>query len=338
MSDEFDTPTGGPPPGFDTPSGTAPVRGKTVPVRGKPSPDRAEVHRPTDNGYTHSHDGGEVSSFPVPDKTQRHKTPTATSPAKQSEALAETVMTSILDRLTAEAERKGGVLSINDLHALDLEFKKKTQALQKVFQASFDDYVEARKQSTWDSIREYPFGRLLVHQYSEILQGHSGETLKDGAISRRVIPGFFVAINMMLGPEFVEGAQQLCRGIIDQVKARKGDAYRWDDFYLDSQTQIVLLDALVAMLPYFENLDRRLAWMLDIINSHLEPADPEFMEGEDAQFWVLDEHGLNEMLSHMFHPLGVVVANPADHAALVKRHGEDTIDDIIAIYATLHGR
>ena len=216
MTDDFDTPMGGPPPEYDTPSGKPPAKKAAAKTE-----QRAEILMPGKNGYERTGFGGKTS-FKAPPKAERAKTPMAVSPARQSEALAETVMSSILDRLTAEASRKGGMLSIDDLQALDQEFKKKTQALQQVFQASFDEYVKAREQSVWDKAREFPFGRMLVHQFGHTFAGKTGHTLKDGAVSRRILPGFFVAINMMLGPEFVEGAQQLCRGIVDRQKAQKG--------------------------------------------------------------------------------------------------------------------
>lgn len=331
MADKDDTPTDTSSLGYDTPSGEPPVRQGS----------RAEILMPGKEGYQVTGYGGETKLrkpvFKAPSKEARKKTPTAVSPARQSEALAETVMSSILDRLTAEAERKGGMLSIDDLAALDQEFKKKTQALQQVFQASFDDYVKAREQSVWDKARDFPFGRMLVRQFSHAFAGKSGHTLKEGAVSRRILPGFFVASNMMLGPEFVEGAQQLCRGIVDRQKARKGAAYEWTDFYNDPDTRDVLTDALMAIAPYFEQAERRINWMIDIINSHLEPSDPESMEGEDAAHWILDEHGLRDVLANLFKALRDTLANPASRSALAQRHGDDAVDEVSATLDRLLG-
>ena len=77
-------------------------------------------------------------------------------------------------------------------------------------------------------------------------------------------------------------------------------------------------------------MDKRLTWLLDVINSHLEPVDPESMEGDHAEHWVLDEHGLRDILRHLFKALLNALANPASRSGLVQRHGSDTIDDISA--------
>lgn len=317
--------------GFDTPSGQPPAKEGT----------RAEILMPGKNGYEHTGYGGATNlkkpKPKAPSKKARNRVPTAVSPARQSEALAETVMSSILDRLTAEAERKGGMLSVDDLHGLDQEFKKKTQALQKVFQASFDEYVQAREQSVWDKEREFPFGRLLVRQFAATFVGKKGKSLKEGAVSRRVIPGFFVATNMMLGPESVEGAQQQCRGIVDRLRAKKGDVFGWNDFYDDEDAREVLLDSLMAIAPFFEQPDKRMFWMIDVINSHLDPTEPESMEGEEAEHWVLDEHGLRTVLTHLFKALRDALANPSSRSALAQRHGDDEVSDVSTILDRLLG-
>lgn len=334
MGEDTSKTPGTAPTGYDTPSGQAPAKEKS----------RAEILMPGRNGYERAGYGGETSfrdpakpKPKAPSKAERNRIPTAVSPERQSEALAETVMSSILDRLTAEAERKGGMLSIDDLHSLDQEFKKKTQALQKVFQASFNEYVQAREQSVWDKAREFPFGRLLVSRFSSAFAGKDGNTLKGGALSRRILPGFFVSVNMMLGPEYVEGAQQLCRGIVDRQKARVGDGFAWQHFYDDPDARELLLDTLTNIAPFFEQPDKRMAWMIDVINSHLVAPDPESMEGEDAEHWVIDEHGLREVLKLLFKALRDALANPASRAALAQRHGDAAVGDASTVLDRLLG-
>ncbi|HEC14874.1 MAG TPA: hypothetical protein ENI72_03860, partial [Rhodospirillales bacterium] len=76
--------------------------------------------------------------------------PPATS---QSQALAETVVGSFLDRLTAEANKKGGTLTVDDLKNLDQEFQKKTRALQTVFEKFFEDYIQAKTRTALNENR-----------------------------------------------------------------------------------------------------------------------------------------------------------------------------------------
>ena len=89
-------------------------------------------------------------------------------PAVQARALADTVISSLIDRLIGEANRKGGHLSTADLRALNDEFAKKADALQKVFQKSFEDYVRARERSAWDQSRQYPFDRIIVRKFANL--------------------------------------------------------------------------------------------------------------------------------------------------------------------------
>ena len=114
--------------------------------------------------------------------------------------MAETVVSSIVDRLIGEANRKGG-LSVADLHALSDEFAKKTDALQKVFQKSFEDYVRARERSAWDQSRQFPFDRIIVRKFAVLFPQDCVSKLKPGLLSRRVLPGFFLTLSMMLGED-----------------------------------------------------------------------------------------------------------------------------------------
>lgn len=255
----------------------------------------------------------------------------ASATSTQSRALAETVVSSFIDRLTAEAQRKGGSLTIADIHALSREFEKKTAALEAVFEKSFEEYVQARERSAWDQARSYPFDRLIVKTFSHLFPGESGVELWRGGISRRMLPGFLMALGKMLGAENVEAYQVRVRAIVARLRDRRGNAFAWDDLYADTEARAVTLDALVAVVPYFEGLERRKDWLENLINSHLTPVannakDAGWEFGDDAFYGLVDA---------LFADLRTALGSPASRAQLELRYGKERCAGLDATFAMI---
>ena len=244
----------------------------------------------------------------------------AASPKEQSRAMAEAVIGSFLDRLTAEAERRGGSLNVNDIRAIGHEFEKKTEALQAVFETSFEAYVRIRERAVWNQARQYPFDRLIVKKFEPLFPGTGGVDLRDGGLSRRILPGFFLAMNLMLGDDVIEDYQARCRAIIERLQEKSGDAFNWDDAYDDPEADRVTLDSVAAMASYFGDLEKRTAWFLGIINDNLAPPNTA-REGEDSATWQFTEEGFHHFLAALFADVRQTMTTEGGRLAITKSHG-----------------
>jgi hypothetical protein len=244
--------------------------------------------------------------------------------ADHSRALAETVVSSFVNRLTSEAQRKGGWLSVQDLQNLNQEFIQKTEALQVIFEKSFEDYFITRERAVWMQERKYPFDRLIVKTFSHRLPGESELTLKTGAVSRRALPGFFMAMNMMLGMDTVEELQERVRKIVSRVRSGRQDEFSWNDIYAAPEAREVTLDALVTMAPYFDDLERRSQWFITMIDGNLVPIDPERPDAAEESEWEMTELGFLGMVHGLFSELRKALAGKNSRSELVKRHGAET--------------
>jgi len=137
------------------------------------------------------------------------------------------VVASFCDRLVAEANRRGGVLTLQDIELLNEEFASKTEALQAVFEKSFEDYVRARERASFLQTRNYPFDRVLVRKFEHLFA--DGKDLDPTKLSRRMLPGFFMAMNKMLGPEVIETYQERCRKIVQRIRLGRDDNFDWNE-------------------------------------------------------------------------------------------------------------
>ena len=69
----------------------------------------------------------------------------AASAKAQSKALAETTVTSMVDKMIAKAHANGGMLSIQDLDMMQADFAQQAQTIQADIEATLEGFADARE-------------------------------------------------------------------------------------------------------------------------------------------------------------------------------------------------
>ncbi len=271
---------------------------------------------------------------PRPAKTVIIKKPApaakkAKTPASQSQAMVEAVTSSFLDRLTQEAKRKGGTLTIKDLEGMNQEFAKKAEALQVVFEKSFEEYVRARERSSWEQSRKYPFDRIIVKSFSHLFADDKGLLESDDTISRRILPGFFMALTMMLGSDLIDEYQKECRKIVDRIRKSDKDNFDWDKVYSDKQARKMVLDAQVAIAIHFKDMKKRGEWFINLINNHLPPLGSE--RNPDEAAWTFTDKALRRFIGSLISDLKDTLSDEGGRMYISKRHGVETCVELADI-------
>jgi len=288
-----------------------PVQTKQVAERPKPEPAAASAPAPA-----------KPASKPKPAVPSVKN---AASVKAQSKALAETAVTSMVDKMKAKAHANGGMLSVQDLDQMQAEFAAQAQSMQADIEVTLEDFADARERMKWTLERDEPFYRLLVKQFSGLLK----EKPSRKGISRRMLPGYFMAVDMLLGPDKVESYHERCRAIISRIKGDVGeDAFDWELFYNERDAITVSLDAQVALAAQFGDYDKRANWFINLVNSNLGPAPSGATEGERR--WTLAEPGFRRMMDAMFSDLRKVMSSDTGRERLIKRHGRETASNAIA--------
>ncbi len=185
--------------------------------------------------------------------------------------MAKAVVGSVIERMKAEATQRGGYISIADMDAMQAEFDETAASLGKSFEESFDAYADARERAAWDQKRDYPYDRLIVKKFSHLFK--DDDLTRADRVSRRVLPGFFIAQGMMLGPEAVEAYQEKCRLLVGQIVDQRGEDFDWEDIYESPDARGLILDALLNLVGQFTNYERRSTWFIDLVNGHISPLD-----------------------------------------------------------------
>ncbi len=260
-----------------------------------------------------------------PASTGKDKKSKPASPKELSREKAASAVTSMVEQMKAKAAGNGGFLRTEDITAMEKGFQDQVSELTQSLEISFEAYVEARERAEWDSAREFPFGRVVVKRFS-----HLFKEPRDGrmdTVSKRMLPGFFSGLNMMIGPESVDLFQERCRRVVEKIRDQDGEDFDWDSVYAAPETSAVVIDALMTIAPHFDNFQRRQDWFIELINGHLAPVG----EHEPDAGWEMSPVGYKRFIGALYAELNGMLANDTAHDRISKRYGSNAVEAVIKL-------
>ena len=248
-----------------------------------------------------------------------------------SDALANTMVQSFVERMKAAAVAKGGHLTVRDMEDMQDDFDRQTHALSGALEKSFEAYVKAHERSDWDQQRNFPFDRLMVKKFAGLFK--DGAQLGPDDICRRMLPGFFVALGMMLGPEVVEQYQDQIRAVVERVRGDGSAVFNWGTVYKDPSAKDISLDAEVAIAQHFDEYDKRSEWFINMVNGHLTPVGADVHANVTG--WVMSPAGFKKFLRALMSDLIAQLDTDSGKMAITKTFGAETCADLFDILAPL---
>lgn len=248
---------------------------------------------------------------------------------KACEAVANTMIGHFATRLEVEARRAGGALSAEAIRALAERFMaEEAVRFRPTLQRSWDSCTKAREARQWESTRRNPFDRILAKPFAHLFPARQGDDGEQGVLSRRLLPGFHLAVDKMIGPALFEQCQRKSQAILERHR-RSGGGYDWDAIHADAETHALTSDVLVVVAHYFGNFERRREWFVALVNSHLAPVAADVPDIH----WRLTEHGFSELMRALFADLAARLA--AEPGKLRKRYGEQTVETVEGFFRRL---
>ncbi len=239
------------------------------------------------------------------------------------EKLAHTTLDLYVDYLQRALKTNPGLqLDSQELAFQTRQFKKEEKdrylnRTQKVAEEWLDDFsLEQRGEA-----RKRAFERILVKRFSHLFPPH--EALDDDrAASRRLLPGLFIAFEQLAGSEFVQQCHVAGRNILKNVREEQGEDFNWNDFYKDPAINDLVDDLMAVVAWSFRDVDRRIQWLLNIINFNLAPPEDYPFEGEGIEKWTLKKTGLVEILRALFSDFRDKLANQDSYREMEQRYGQ----------------
>jgi hypothetical protein len=251
---------------------------------------------------------------------QKPKSLPTTPTALCGEQLVSLMIGHLVTRLEVEAGKNNGVLAAQNIRdTCDKFLAEELPRFQSTFQRNYDECTQHREEHRWAGIRKQPFDRILTKRFAHLFPARKGDDGGQGLLSRRVIPGFNLAINKMIGPMLYEQCQRKTRAIMDRHPTEQG-GYDWGKIYADPDCLALTNDVLVVVAHYFSEFERRRTWFMELVNSNLaRPTDDEELHAN----WQLTPHGFSEMMRTLFEDMESTMTKHPER--LKARYGEQTI-------------
>ncbi|HJO74895.1 MAG TPA: hypothetical protein QGH84_06755 [Rhodospirillales bacterium] len=269
---------------------------------------------------------------PQPAKPEPAKAPAPidmSTPKGASDALATTMVQGFVEQMKAAAKAKGGHLTVQDMEDMQAEFDRQTQALSGALERSFGAYMKAQERSNFDQQRNFPFDRLMVKKFSNLFK--DGDHLGPDDLCRRMLPGFFVGLGMMLGPDVIEEYQEKLRAVVARVKDDGKGVFNWELVYKDKTAIGIALNAEVEIAQHFDEYDKRAEWFINMINGHLTAIDADVHP--KVRDWEISATGFKGFMRGMLSDLRAQLDSDAGKMAITKKYGAETCADLFDIFA-----
>jgi hypothetical protein len=239
-------------------------------------------------------------------------------------------------RLEVEAGKAGGTLDAAAIRAIAERFLAEEHGrFAATFQRSWDGCSTVRDQRQWDAERRRPFDRILTRKFSHLFPPRSGggggggrAAARDAVLSRRMLPGFHLAVDKVIGPALYQQCQRKSLAILDKYRRANG-GIDWDSVHGDADAQALAGDVLMVVAHSFTEFEHRRGWFIDLVNGNLAaPA----ASTADA-LWRLTTHGFAELMRALFADLGAALAATPD--SLRRRYGDNTVTMLAAFLRRL---
>ncbi len=244
---------------------------------------------------------------------------------EQSRALVEVVTGSVVDRLAAESDRRGGRLTSDEIRALRGDLIDRADTLEPAFQRSFEDFGRVVEKVQANRMRTHHFERLMVKRIADLFHGDGAERMEDGQLSRRLLPGFLRGLDQMLGPGPAAEFRQRATVIVERVQSQTGARFDWDAVYTNLEARRLVARAQIRIVPFYKDLERRKDWQRNIINGNLAPFDPDAGHCENEREWEFRLLDFLPLTRHLFSGLDAALSDIQIRGPLSGELGETVL-------------
>jgi hypothetical protein len=252
---------------------------------------------------------------------QRLSNEAAASVEDHADELGEALHTKFMQLLNDKISETDGHLTPADVVEMGEEFKTQLEDIKTSFLAAVESYTLARERSRIDSVRTHLFTRLMVRKFEHRLRDE--RTLKEHPefLSRRMLPGFGTMLSMMFGKPKLASYEKRIKAVAERLSHENGGQIDWEQFYREPEIKKLALRAEIEIAQNFQNINKRMDWMVAMINSNLIPADDQWIGSE----WAFNDTAAAKLLTSLFVDLRAALKNPNARQRFSETLGADAV-------------
>ena len=234
-----------------------------------------------------------------------------------------------VDRILRRAGSQGGNLSASDVWEELQRFKADPgEDTTAFFNDAWRECTFTVERLRWDKERRYPFERLMVNTFVHLLPTGDQVPVQGEHLSRRIIPGFVVAMLQMLGEELSDKHEDFCRTMLSRMKAQHGTAFNWEMVHDEPDAAEVVSEVLITICHHFIDLKKRRRWLTDVINRNMGAPTA----APDIPFEDMEGHRL---IAAMYQPLRDAMNTPEGEERITEGYGRDKARMLRAVFAEI---
>ncbi|OSQ44136.1 MULTISPECIES: hypothetical protein [unclassified Thalassospira] len=231
--------------------------------------------------------------------------------------------------LADKARSQGNAISVEDIHKALVSLKAQPNLFDDAWHALETEVTAANARRT-PSIRNDPFGRLLVSRFAHLLEGREAGDLEHGALSREMLHPFFQVIRMMVGADTIEQIDSEIRAIVD-THAHEEDEMRdatdyWDHLSANPLVSKQITMVFVRMAMHFADYQKRKNWFIQLVNDNIH---------RNGSSWEFTEDHFIKLIHAMFRDVRTILSSPERSALLAAEIDHDKVAVLRRVMAHL---
>lgn len=251
----------------------------------------------------------------------------ARSVHEHAEELGEALYAKFMHILKKQAAESTGPLDDADIEAMGQAFRAELETIEAVFVKAVEDYAEARERTRVEKSRTHHFQRLLVHNFEHRFTDDAKLHEQPEKLSRRMLPGFFNMLQLMLGERRLARFEKDAQDVVDKLRDKNSGKLDWAEVYRSPGARTLCFQAEVEIAKHFTEVEKRLNWMVAVLNANLIPA----AKGTRAGGWEVNRRNAELMLSALIRDLRAALANQKARIRMEKKMGPETVTLLHAI-------
>lgn len=251
---------------------------------------------------------------------------------KEVDDLGEALHAKFMNLLSAKIAEKGGQITADDVQEMGEEFRENLEDIKTAFLKAVESYTLARERRRVESARNDHFTRLLVRKFEHRFRDERKLQGDPSYLSRRMLPGFTTMLSMMFGKPQLASYEKRINAVIERLKHENKGEMDWEAFYRAPEIKKLMLRAEIEIAQNFRNIDKRLAWMVAMINSNLIPADEHMMGTE----WVFNEDAASKLLAALFADLRAALRNDNARERFAESMDSETMATLEQVASRFH--
>lgn len=167
------------------------------------------------------------------------------------------------------ARQRRGRLTLDEIRTVCRQNSQNRIVLERSLSDLVREFELWRRSRATSESRQNLVGRVVIYPLEHLCEGHHGGGVRQGAISRRVIPAFLRASAFLVGSRHVEIWQAQLHEILESNFSSGRDSHDpalWRAFYAHPSVQRITLEHSARVLSRFQPYAKRREWLLAYVN------------------------------------------------------------------------